>query len=97
MFFYQPSQKIQFSILTIANTEIQCVESFNFLGIKIDQNLTWTKHVNYLCNKISKTIGIMDKPKSIIPGNSLLLLYNLLILSHLNYGTLAWGYNSKRI
>ena len=86
---------MQCSILTIA--EIQCVESFNILGIKIDQNLTWTEHFNYSCNKISRTIGVMNKLKSIIPGNILLLLYNYLILSHVNYGTLASGYNSKRI
>ena len=49
MSFYKPPKKIQFPILTIANTEIQCVESFHFLGIKIYQNLTWTEHVNYLC------------------------------------------------
>ena len=48
MIFYKTAEKIQFPILTIANTEIKCVESFNFLDIKIYQNLTWTEHVNYL-------------------------------------------------
>ena len=37
MFFYKPSKKIQFCILTIENTEIQCGENCNFLDIKIDQ------------------------------------------------------------
>ena len=92
MILYKLHEKSQFPILTIANTEIQCVESFNFLGIKIDPNVTWTEQVSYLCNKISKTIGVMIQFKSIIPI-ILLLLYNPLILSHLNYGTLSWGYN----
>ena len=39
MFFYKPPKKIQFCILTIENTEIQCVENFNFRDIKIDQKL----------------------------------------------------------
>ena len=43
MIFYKPSKKIQFPILTIANTEIQPVESFNFLGITIDQKLNMGK------------------------------------------------------
>ena len=38
----------------------------------------------------------MNKLESIIPGNSL-ISYNSLILLHLNCGTLAWGYNFKRI
>ena len=31
----------------------------NTTCITIDQNLTFTEHVNYLCNKIIKTIGVM--------------------------------------
>ena len=75
-FFKKPPEKIQLPILTITNTEIQHVESLNFLGITIHQNLTWTKHVNYLCNNISKITGVMNKLKSINPDNILLLLYN---------------------
>ena len=61
MHFYKPHKRIQFPILTISNTEIQRVESFNCLRITIDQNLKLTEHVNYLCNKISETIGVMNK------------------------------------
>ena len=40
-------------------------------------NLTWTKHVKYLCNTVCKTIGVMNKLQSITPG----------ILIHSSYHT----------
>ena len=30
-----------------------------FLGIYIDEGLTWKSHISYICKKISKSVGIM--------------------------------------
>ena len=40
---------------------------------------------------------MLNKLKFIIPDQILLTIYNSLILPHLNYCILAWGYDSKRI
>ena len=32
-----------------------------FLGVIIDENLTWMKHINLVTSKISKNIGVMHK------------------------------------
>ena len=48
-------------------------------------------------NKISKTIGIINKLKHQLPHTTLLTIYNYLILPHLNYCLLARGHDSKRI
>ena len=50
-----------------------------------------------VANKISKTIGIINKLKYQLPQTTLLTIYNSLILPHLNYCLLAWGHDSKRI
>ena len=36
-----------------------------FLGIFIDENLTWKYHIEYVCNKVSKSIGITYKSRNI--------------------------------
>ena len=33
----------------------------NFLGVYIDENLYWKPHIYHVCNKISKSIGILYK------------------------------------
>ena len=67
------------------------VSSFNFLGIILDQSLSWKKHVSVVTNKISKTLGILYRLKDIFPENILLTIYQSLIASHMNYGLLVWG------
>ena len=50
-----------------------------------------------ISNKISRTVGILNKLKHFLPLKTKVLLYNSLILSHLNFGILAWGYECERI
>ena len=78
--------------LKINNTELQHVDSFNYLGFNFDQNMNFKSHVNKVSNKISKTIGLLNRVKRILPKYSLLTLYNSLILPHFTYGILVWGY-----
>ena len=47
-------------MLQIDGTNIECVNDFNFFGIKIN-NLNWQSHTNKIANKITKTIGILNR------------------------------------
>ena len=53
--------------INIYNNEINRVTNFKFLGIKIDNKLTWKDHVNEMSQKISSVIGIMNGLKFILP------------------------------
>ena len=90
-------QKITYRTLFIDNVNIDCVDEFNFLGFIIHKHLTWNSHTNIIASKISSTIGILNRLKHHFPPNILEIIYNSLILSHLHYGILLWGYNHKRI
>ena len=67
------------------------VKDTTFLGVHIDENLTWKKHIDHIIAKISKNIGIMNRLKYFLPSNILLTLYNSFVLPYLNYSILAWG------
>ena len=97
MLFYKPPKRVSIPSLKIDNTDIVCVNTFNSLGLLINTNLNWKPHVDKTASKISQTIGVINKLKLVLPQNILITLYNSLILSHLNYCTLAWGYEHKRI
>ena len=95
--FYKPPRKTVIPELLIDNEKICCVDEFNFLGLTITKHLSWKKHIDKISNKISKIIGVLNKLKFIRPDQILLTIYNSLILPHLNYCILAWGYDSKRL
>ena len=65
--------------------EIEHVPSFNFLGIMLDENLSWKSHIEMVGNKISKVTGILYRLKNVFPENVLFVLYNSLIVSYINY------------
>ena len=66
-FFHKPSKKddIPFRLpkLIINNYEIRREESIEFLGVLLDQHLTWKEHIKRAENKIAKKIGILYKAR----------------------------------
>ncbi len=97
MIFHTPQRKVNSLHITISNTTIDRVTQFDFLGLTINENLTWNDHINKLSNKISRSLGILNKLKHILPIKAKTLIYSSLILSHLNFGILAWGHTCERI
>jgi hypothetical protein len=59
----------------------------------IDQQLTWNDHINYVANKIAKTIGILNKTCNFLKIDTLTILYNTLIYPYLYYGNTVWANN----
>lgn len=70
---------------------VQEVHEFCYLGLWIDSNLTWKRHVDYLCSKLSCLVGILYKVRDEIPFYALKRLYFALVHSHLNYMIAVWG------
>lgn len=97
MVFHQRNKPIIYPKITLEDTEIECVESFNFLGITIDKQLTWKDHLNKIATKISRINGILNKLKHYLPEFIKVTIYNTLILPHLMYGVLLWGHKWKKI
>ena len=61
-----------------------------FVGVLLDDILSWKKHTKYLENKIAKNIGLKYRAKPFLHKESLLELQYSNILSYLNYGNLEW-------
>ena len=76
------------STLKINNHDIERVNTMKFLGVLLDDNLSWKEHIKYLENKIAKNIGLMFTAKPFLDKESLLALYYSYIHSYLNYANL---------
>ena len=99
MIFHHPQRNIKHIIpnLTINGIIIERVSSFNFLGLTIDEKMTWKQHTIKIANKISRSLGIMRKLKNFIPLRIMKLLYNSLVLPYIQFSILCWGFNPGRI
>ena len=99
MIFHMPNKHITLPILKISNTHIVKVNEFNFLGLTLDTKLDWKRHSNNTSNKISRTIGVLNKLKKCFDAthkNYYIQHGYTLILPHLNYCILCWGFKCNR-
>ena len=86
MVFFKHPKAIPTLKLTINDNPIEQLAEFNFLGITIDQNVTWNADITKTSIKIARVTGILHKFKHSFPQRILRLIYNSLIHPHLIYG-----------
>ena len=90
--FHSPWKKLtEHNNLKIGKQNIQRTKYVKFLGVLMDEHLTWKYHSTELCKKLSKTAGIFFKVRHYVPLPTLISLYNSIFLPFLNYGISAWG------
>ena len=77
--------------IKICGVQIEEVTSAKFLGVIIDNSLTWKPHIELLTTKISQVIGILYKTRYKINTKAALCIYDALISSHLSYCNIVWG------
>ena len=66
-----------------------------FLGVILDEKLSFSDHIHLVTNKVSKLTGLMYKLKTFFPLEVLNNLYSALIFPYFNYCILAWGSVSR--
>ena len=84
-----------FPPVIINNVNIERVKTAKFLGVILNEKLSWTAHINALKSKISRYVGIMYRIKPFIPLKVRIQIYHSLVQSHLNYCSLVWGFTTK--
>src|SRR6218665_3021963 len=72
-------------LVQIDNIPIPQTKSVKFLGVIVDQNLTWSEHITQISNKVSKNIGILSRISYKLPAHTLISLYYFLIYPYLAY------------
>ena len=73
--------------LKINNKAIMEKDNIKYLGVIIDSQLNWKKHIPTVSKKISRCIGIMCKLGQFMNTN----IYYSLLYSHLVYSIQVWG------
>jgi hypothetical protein len=77
--------------LCIFGTPITLVESSKFLGVYVDQHLSWKEHVSNIATKIAKNLGILSRISRILPPQTRTSLYYTLIHPYISYCNIVWA------
>ena len=84
--FKSNRQKLKNKANVIINKHtIDQVKYTKFLGIYIDEELSWKYHIYHIASKSSKMTGIMAKARHHLTSKTWLTLYHTMIYPYLNY------------
>ena len=66
----------------IYDQAIKRVHHTKSLGLTIDAQLSWGKHVEEICKKVSSAIGALKRVRPFISKETAIQIYNALIMPH---------------
>ena len=79
--------------IKIQNVKIMPSNYVKYLGVLIDENLSWDQHVKDLSNKLSRANGIISKLRHYAPKSAVLSVYHAIFYSHMIYGSCMVSYD----
>ena len=75
----------------VNNHVIECSESKNYLGLKIDQCLSFVKHIVFVCRNVTSKIFLLSEIKQYHPVDTRRLYNNAYILPVMDNCMAIWG------
>ena len=89
--------KFESMILTIENTMVIETNLVKLLGIKIESELTFNKHMGIVCKKASQKLNALSRLCALIPFHQRKLLMNAFFDSQFSYSPLVWMFHSRQV
>jgi hypothetical protein len=78
--------------VSVNGTELEIVKSVKYLGMHIDQNISWKSHISDLGTKLRPKLGALSRLSHTLPSYYLNTIYNTTIQPHIDYGLPIWGH-----
>ena len=75
--------------IKIKDCYLRPVEKAKALDLIIDDNLQWNHHIDYICSKVKRNIGVIGRTRSCIPKMSPV---HSLVELYFRYGNAIWGF-----
>ena len=63
------------SDICIDGHKIERVSSYKFLGVHVDESLSWDIHISKISKKVAKVLGALRRLKPICPHQILVSIY----------------------
>ena len=77
--------------LAINQNIIERATSVKYLGVCLDEKLTWSNHLQHLSLQLAKTSSIFYRLREYVTKQTLCMLYYSLVNSRVQYAIAVWG------
>lgn len=81
--------------IVVAGERIQVVSEFKYLGVYIDNNLTFKSHIKKVCNHIKYNLANFRYVRSCMSKRAAMMFMHSMILSHITYCLTTWSQASN--
>ena len=81
--------------ISVNEQRIKQVKETVFLGVVLDEHLTWKLHISQVARKILKSIGVINRARFFLLKPCLKTLYYCLVYPYLHYCIIVWGSTYK--
>ena len=68
-----------------------------YLGVIINQHLTWHDHIEQLQSKIAKRLGVLKRIKHLLPDNARRIYVSTMVISILEYASIVLGDKNDKV
>ena len=85
------------SLINVGGSTIVNSPSTKFLGVIVDDKLTWKDHTNHLYCKLIANKDFLMNAKHLLPESCPRRIYFAHVYSHLSSGISVWGMMSQRL
>ena len=82
-------------IFTSKGEELDNTTSHKLLGVYVDQDLSFDEHIEQLCEKLAKRIGLLRSIRQYLPLNERIFFYNPTVKSVFLYSGAVWSSTYK--
>ena len=83
--------------LTIKERELDRVNSYKYLGVIINENLSCTDHVDYITTKVSQRLGVLQRIRHLLQRDTMKLFVKAMVLPILDFADVTCGDKSNTI
>ena len=77
--------------VSIGHCQLERVTEYKYLGVVLDDTLTWKSHVNYITSKAGKRLGLLRRIKEVLTANVANLIYKTFLPLILDYYDSVWA------
>ena len=81
--------------LSINGEQLEQVDNMKYLGVILDQFLTFDQHTDYIHSKAVKKLGIVRKARDFLDLGTSVKLYQSLVLPHMDYCDIIYSCTSE--
>ena len=84
--------------LSVENVDIEQVQKFKFLGpgVIVNDTLSWGDHIEFVCNKVTRSLSLLRRLSWFLPRPLLLLYLKSYILPLFDYCDSVWSICTKQ-